>query len=249
LEFKSNVSPEDAVYVRRNIFVTNPESAKGGQDAPNLQTLKSLIPTAKNNQTRVVSKQDLLARIYTLPSEFGRVFRASIADNPINPLSIMIYLISLDSFGRMVPAPDSLKLNLSNYLNEFRLISDAYDVLDAKVINFGITYEIYLDKKVNKQQTVINVNNRIAEAFDRKYFQIDQPIVVDDVVNVIINTPGVISLADLRIFPKTGSERDRTYSEFQFNFESSTKKGIIRAPLGSIFELRYPSFDVVGAAV
>jgi hypothetical protein len=211
--------------------------------------LKALIPTAKNNQSRIVSRQDLLARIYTLPSEFGRVFRASVADNPINPLSIVIYLVSLDADGRLVPSPDSLKLNLSNYLNEFRLISDAYDVLDAKVINFGITYEIYLDRKVNRQQTILNVNNRIADAFDRKYFQIDQPIVVDDVVNVIINTPGVISLADLRIFPKTGTERNREYSDFQFNFESSTKKGIIRAPMGSIFELRYPSFDVIGAAV
>jgi len=249
LEFKNNVQPEDAIYVRRNIFLTNPAPAQGGQDAPSLQTLKSFIPTARNNQSRIVNKQDLLARIYTLPSEFGRVFRASLADNPINPLSIVIYLISLDSFGRLVPASDSLKINLSNYLNEFRLISDAYDVLDAKVINFGINYEIYLDRKVNRQQTILNVNNRIAEAFDRKYFQIDQPIVVDDVVNVIINTPGVISLADLRIFPKTGVERDRTYSNFQFNFESSTKKGIIRSPMGSIFELRYPSFDIIGAAV
>jgi hypothetical protein len=249
LEFKPNVSPEDAVYVRRNMFVTNPAAAQGGQDAPDLQTLKALIPTAKNNQSRIVSRQDLLARIYTLPSEFGRVFRASVADNPINPLSIVIYLVSLDADGRLVPSPDSLKLNLSNYLNEFRLISDAYDVLDAKVINFGITYEVYLDRKVNRQQTILNVNNRIADAFDRKYFQIDQPIVVDDVVNVIINTPGVISLADLRIFPKTGTERNRDYSETQFSFESSTKKGIIRAPMGSIFELRYPSFDVIGAAV
>jgi hypothetical protein len=248
-EFKSNVQPDDAIYVRRNIFVTNPAPAQGGQDAPDLQTLRSLIPTAKNSQVRVVSKQDLLARIYTLPSEFGRVFRASIADNPVNPLSIIIYLISLDSSGRMVPASDSLKLNLSNYLNEFRLISDAYDVLDARVINFGVTYEVYLDRKVNRQQAILNINNRIATAFDRKYFQIDQPIVVDDIVNSIINTLGVISLADLRIFPKTGIERDRQYSDFQFNFENSTKKGIIRAPLGSIFELRHPSFDIVGSAV
>jgi hypothetical protein len=249
LEFKPNVLPEDAVYVRRNMFVTNPAAAQGGQDAPSLQTLRALIPTVKNNQSRIVSRQDLLARIYTLPSEFGRVFRASVADNPINPLSIIIYLISLDADGRLSPAPDTLKLNLSNYLNEFRLISDAYDVLDARVINFGITYEVYLDRKVNRQQTILNINNRIADAFDRKYFQIDQPIVVDDVVNVIINTPGVISLADLRIFPKTETERNREYSDFQFNFESSTKKGIIRAPMGSIFELRYPSFDVIGAAV
>jgi hypothetical protein len=249
LEFNSNVLTEDAVFVRRNLLVNNKQPAQGGRDAPSIQELKSLIPAAKNNQTRIVSKEDLLARIYTLPSEFGRVYRASITSNPVNPLSIVIYVCSLDKDGLIVPSPDNLKINLSNYLNEFRLISDAYDVLDARVINFGISYEVYLDKKVNRLQTIININNEIAKAFDRKFFQIDQPVIVDDVVNVIINVPGVISLSDLKIFPKTGLIQERQYSNINFDFESNTKKGIIRAPIGSIFELRFSEFDIIGSAI
>ena len=72
--------------------------------------------------------------------------------------------------------------------NEFRLVSDAIDVLDARICNLRIVYEVYLDKMVNKQMTLLNINSRIADAFQLKYFQIDQPLIIDDVINVILNS-------------------------------------------------------------
>ena len=82
-----------------------------------------------------------------------------------------------------------------------------------------------------------------------KYFQIDQPMVIDDFTNIIINTESVISLVDLVIFPKHGTEIDRQYSTFTFPFEASTKKGILRPPTGGIFELKFPEFDIKGHAI
>ena len=63
-------------------------------------------------QSRVVSKDDLLARIYTLPSDFGRVFRAGIHQNPNNPLAAELYIICLDNKRKLTVAPDALKKNL-----------------------------------------------------------------------------------------------------------------------------------------
>jgi hypothetical protein len=184
-----------------------------------------------------------------LPAQFGRVFRASIADNPVNPMSLLVYVACLDSESKLTSAPDSLKLNLSKYLNEFRLISDAYDVLDARIINFGITYEVYLEKSANRTATVQSINRRISESLNQKYFQIDQPLIIDDIVNIIINSNGVIALSNLRVYPINGIVENREYANTRFSFESSTKKGIIRGPVGSIFELKYSNNDIIGSAV
>ena len=262
IEFNNSPSPSDALSVRQSVSCTNPIRAKGAGPAPNIEELRALIPSARNAQMRTVTRDDLIARVYTLPSKFGRVFRVAINDNPVNPLSVVMHVLSLNRDGKLDISPDTLKTNLSKYLNEFRLVSDAIDVLDAAIINFEIKYEVYLDKSVNKQVTLLNINTKLADALQIKYFQIDQPLIIDDIVNVILNTEGVISLTALDIRPKEPlslpqplddtfyQEKDgRTYSSFTFPFESSTKNGIIRPPQGTIFELRYPENDIVGIAI
>lgn len=249
IEFRNSPSPSEALATRQSVAVDNEEPARGGANAPTIEDLRGLIQSARNAQSRTVTRDDLLARIYTLPASFGRVFRVGLANNTINPLALTMYVICQDRNGRLTVAPDTLKENMSKYLNEFRLISDAIDILDASVINFGIEYEVYVDKNSNKPSILQNINSRIADAFQLKYFQIDQPIIIDDIVNLIINTPSVVSLVDLKVYPITGLVESRDYSTFGFSFENSTKKGILRGPQGSIFELRFPEFDIKGAAI
>lgn len=249
IDFMNSVSADDAIFVRRNVQVNNPQPALGGQNAPSLDFLKSLIPTAKNAQNRIVTKQDLLSRIYTLPSEFGRIYRASVSHNPNNPLATTIYVVSISRDEVLVHASDTLKINLSKYLNEFRLVSESYDILDASITNFAIEYDVYLEKNVNRIQSIQTINNRIANAFNKSNFQIDQPLIVDDIVNVIINSPNVISLFNLKLKPRYGLIGDYQYSEINFPFDASIKNGIIRGKQGSMFELRYPEIDIVGSAI
>tara|TARA_B100000131_G_scaffold87687_1_gene84528 strand:- start:11860 stop:13707 length:1848 start_codon:yes stop_codon:yes gene_type:complete len=249
LEFRNTPIANEALSARQSIKVKNPSPAIGGTNAPTVEDLKALITSARNSQSRVVTREDLLARIFTMPSTFGRVFRASIATNPVNPLSIILYLVSLDRNGNMTVAPDQLKKNLSTYLNEFRLISDAIDILDAKIINFGVKYSVVLAPNVSKVQTIQSINQKIANAMQKKYFQIDQPVIIDDITNIIINSDYVIALSDLRIFPRVGNIENREYSSATFKFEQSTKNGIIFGPAGSIFELRFPDDDIIGSAM
>ena len=82
-------------------------------------------------------------------------------------------ILSLDNNGNLAVSPDQLKINLSNYLNEFRLISDAIDIVDASIINFGIKYEILVDSNSNKQVAIQNVNARLSNALKINLFQID----------------------------------------------------------------------------
>jgi hypothetical protein len=248
IQFRKLPAAEDALSVRQSMSVNNPTSASGGDAAPTLEELRNRIPIARKSQQRIVTRQDLLARIYSLPNEFGRVYRAGISDNPANPMAPLLYIASRDSDGNLSVSPDSLKQNISTYLNEFRLVGDAIDILDAQVINFGVKYSIYVAENANKSQVISSVNQRISSALDKKFFNIDQPIVVDDITNVIINSDYVISIIDLQVYPRFGTIEGRTYSTAAFDFKQSSVKGLIRGNRGSIFELKFPSFDIIGSA-
>ena len=249
ISFPEGISAGESAIVRSSIEVKNLLPAAGGDLAPTLEDLRSRIPSARQSQSRIVSRQDLLARIYAMPNEFGRVFRAGISDNPVNPLSAQLHIISRDRQGNLAVSPDSLKRNLSKYLNEFRLISDAFDILDARVSNYTVKFGVMTAPGANKNGVIQNVIARLKNLLKIDNFQIDQPIVLDDLINVIINTQGVVSLLQLDIEPKTGTDDGRLYSNYNFDFANATRNKIITAPRGTIFELKYPDFDIIGTAI
>jgi len=245
-----NGSPslEEMDLTKSTLSIINPSSASGGERAPTLEDLRKQIPSARQMQSRIVTKQDLLSRIYTLPSRFGRVFRAGIRSNPNNHLATQLFLVSRDKNKKLDIAPDALKKNLRTYLNEYRLISDAIDVLDAQVINYTVTFEIVVNPKANKSVVVQNVISRLKGLLKVDNFQIDQPLLLVDMINAIINTGDVISLVDLKVKDARGMVEDRVYSDISFNVDANTFKGLIVGPPGSIFELKYPDNDIMGSA-
>jgi hypothetical protein len=125
---------------------------------------------------------------------------------------------------------------------------DAVDILDAKVINFQVKYGVVVADNANKSQVVTNINAALASALDVKYFNINQPIIADDITNIIINSDFVISLEELQITPITGNIDGRTYSSATFDFKQTQITGAVIPDRGSIFELKYPDFDIVGTA-
>ena len=145
--FPASATTTQIASVKAGLKVTNLTPATGGDDALSIEDLRAKIPSAQNAQNRIVTREDLLARVYTLPDTFGRVYRAGVTPSIDNTLSSDLSIICRDSDGHLAAASDTLKLNLRNYLNEFRLISESIHVKDASVINFGIEFtirEVYL---------------------------------------------------------------------------------------------------------
>ncbi len=249
IQFPDSVSPSVAATVRSSIDVRNDLPARGGDNSPTIDQLRSQIPSARSRQDRIVTKEDLVARVYTLPSKLGRIYRAGVRPNPNNPLSSQLYICSKDSNGYLTTAPDTLKKNLRTYLNEFRLVNDAIDILDAKVINFRVRFSIIANPSANKPLVLQSVINELLRILTVDNFQIDQPILISDVQSAIINTAGVLSLVDLKIENVSVSSQGRAYSTNSMNVNQSTVRGVIYGPPGGIFELRYPNHDIIGSAL
>lgn len=247
-KFPLAASASQISSIRSSLEVNNPDAASGGEAAPSLNELRSIALSYRNSQSRIVTKQDLIARIYLMPNKFGRVFRVGVRANPNNPLSSVLSIISRDQSGKLIVSPDMLKENLKVFLNESRLISDAIDIVDTQVINLGLLYGITVSGNASTDTVIQTVNNSLKDYFQIENFQIEQPIMISDVVNIILNTPDVVSLVDLsfsNIFQSTG---DLDYSSISFSVNANTDRGMIMCPEGSIFEIRYPDDDIKGSA-
>jgi hypothetical protein len=249
IEFPDACPAVSAATVRASFDVRNDTPAAGGSNAPSLEEVRGQIPAARNQQERIVTKEDLISRIYTLPTKLGRVYRAATRPSPDNPLASQLFICSKDSNGFLTTSTDTLKKNLRIYLNEYRLISDAIDILDTRVINFRVKFTIFVSPNANKSATLQSVISRLSNVLTVNNFQIDQPVMLSDLQNVIINTSGVLSLVDLKIESLSGNVQGRVYSDVTHNVKQYTRRGVVYGPPGSIFELRYPSNDIVGTAL
>lgn len=245
MSFKDSQVASIASAIRASVDVVNYEAASGAKQAPTLDELRMLIPAARNMQARIVTKSDLLARVYSLPSKFGNVYRASVRQNPNNPLASQLFVLSKDNNDKLITTPDTLKKNLRTYLNEYRLISDAIDVVDASIINYRIKAAIIPAPDTNVSDVVKNVILGLQLLLETKKFQIDQPLVIADIMTTILNVQGVLSLIDLKFDNISGFYDNRTYSNTTFDMESNTFKGLIIGSPGSIFELKYPNLDII----
>jgi len=252
-EFPGNPPFQLALAVRSSIQVSNLIPSSGGEDAPEIDDLKNLIPSVKNSQERIVTKEDMLARVYTLPSNFGRVFRAAVRSNPNNPLATQLFIVSRTPDQKLLTvSSDTLKQNLVKYLDPYRMISDSIDILDARVINLSMQFNAVVDPSLNKttvlQQAILQLQN----FFNIRNFYIDQPIIISEVINAIFTINGILSVDydQFKLFKNvTGVVNNRTYCDQAFDVESNISKGVIIPPPGGIFEIRYPEVDIVGKAI
>ena len=249
ITFPKNPANADAVKIRSSLEVNNIERASGGEDALTSAELTALIPTVKNSQERIVTKEDLLARVYTMPSNFGRVFRAAIVSNTHNPLATQLYVISRNENQQLITSPDTLKLNIRKYLNAYRMISDAIDVLDAKVINLQLKFTIVVDPSLNRNVVLASILTKLQNQFNIKKMFIDQPIIISDVVNTIFTVQGVIAVDDVKFVNISGVVNNKQYSENTHDIKAYTKRQLIFPPPGGIFEIRYPEIDIIAKVV
>lgn len=245
--FLDSVPFSTAGNIRDSVNVYNERSSVGGEDAPSLQDQKLAAVLGKNSQGRIVTKEDLIARVYTMPANFGRVYRAAVRDNPNNPFSAQLFIISRNSKNELILSPDTLKENLQLYLSSYRLISDSIDIVDAAIINYGVDYVITIKAGYRNDVVIQNVNSELKKFLKVENFQIDQPIIIGEIENIILNVLGVQSILSLKFSNLSGIVNSNIYSNFKFSFQRNIDRGMIFPTRGAIFEMKIPNENIKGS--
>ena len=242
--FQPGTMFSDAQAIKRSASVENPTAAAGGSAAPTLEELRIMVTSSRTMQNRVVTVDDLLARIYTMPTEFGVVYRANILPNPENSLASLLYVICKDANGKLTVASDALKRNLSTYLNEFRLIGDAIDILDARIINFEIDIKCKFHPSVNKFEVISSIVNTVKGLYPASGINLGKEIILTDINMAVGAIPGVISVADVIISNISGEHNGSVYSTERLNFSLIEDAGIYTPKPYEVLELRYPNENI-----
>jgi len=262
--------------VKQSVAFTNPEASSGGMGAESVEELRENIKAYFQAQGRAVTKEDYIVRTYALPDKYGNISKAYMVQDdqlsgtpqssytiteedigkPIselsnripNPLALNLYVLGYNSNKQLSVVNDAVKENLKIYLSRFRTITDAVNIKNAYVINFGINYKILTQPNYNQDEVLLKASNRIEEYFDIDRWQINQPIMLGDLSYEIAQVEGVASVTNITINNDNTYKVSEGYSGNAFDTAGAIENSIVYPSLDpSIFELKYPGRDIIGS--
>jgi len=247
-------------FIKSTVAVNNPKPATGGKTADTLQDIKNNALGNFATQNRIVTRDDYIIRCYSMSPKFGSVSKAYIVpDDQIsqgdledtiiaNPLAMNLYTLGFNSSKQLTTLNDAIKTNLKNYLGHYRILTDAVNIKDAFIINIGIEFEISVLSNFNSNEVLLNCINSVRNYFNVDKWQINQPIIKSEILNLIANITGVQSVVGVSI--NNLYDTAQNYSGNVYDLESATKRGIIYPSLDpSIFEVKFPNKDIKGRVV
>jgi hypothetical protein len=163
-----------------------------------------------------------------------------------NPFAINMYLLGYNVNGNLTTLNDAVKQNLKTYLEEYRMLTDAVNMLDGFVINIGINYEITVFNNYNKREVLLKANQALINYFDITKWQINEPINLSEIELEIANIDGVSSVQNVEVVNLKGSN----YSTYAYNIKEATRNKIVYPSLDpAIFEIKFPNTDIKGRAL
>ena len=183
--------------------------------------------------------------IYRMPAKFGSVKRCSAQRDPDSRRrNINIYTISEDNFGNLTATNSTIKNNLKTWMNNYRMLSDTIDVLDAFIINYGIEFVVKPSIGADRFTLVDTCINTLTARYSREKMFIGEPIDVADIYTTLSNIEGVLNVSSVKITNKNGAN----YSSVQFDINENTAPdgSSIIIPKNAVAELKYPSVDITG---
>jgi hypothetical protein len=189
-----------------------------------------------------------------MPSDYGSVSKAYIeqpklTDNQVSTIETLnLYILSLNSEGKLDYASNTLKNNLRTYLSQYRMIGDNIEIRDAFIINIGVNFEIIVLPEFNNNEVLLTCINALKTYFNINNWQLNQPILLRDLYVLLDKIKGVQTVKDIFIVNKAGTNQG--YSQYAYDMTAATQNLVIYPSLDpSIFEIRYPDIDIKGRVV
>jgi len=245
-EFNNELSLNTGLVtqVRESLEVTNNEPITGDSDTLTRDEIRLRARSQFAAQGRAVTAQDYESLVYNMPSKFGGVMRACVVNDPSSSnRRLSMYVTSIDNDQNLVKTTDATKNNIKNYLSKHKIMNDVLDIMDAKIVNFGLKYSVVSAPSFNSNAVMTSVNDRLKEYFSDKLY-IGEPVYISEIFNIINKTRGVVDVKKVEIENKTGL----AYSSNTLDiYESMSRDGtFIKVPRNVIMELKFPNLDIKG---
>lgn len=249
IEFNNEADLDQNVigFIRNSLEVNNENPILGYVSNINSQDLKKMAYSTFSSQGRAVTQEDYRSLLYRMPKKFGSIKRANvIRDQHSYKRNLNIYVISENNLLQLQQAPAALKDNAKIWLNENKMINDVVDIIDAKIVNFAIRFQISNDDRFPKEQTLSSCLNSLKEFYKIKP-NIGEPFSISDVYRTLRNVEGVLDVISVVVVNKNGG----SYSPISFDVDKqkSSDNRYIDIPQNVIWEIKFPNSDIQGVVV
>ena len=165
-----------------------------------------------------------------------------------NPFAINMYVLGYDSNKHLVNLNQAVKQNLKTYLGEYRLITDAVNMIDGFIVNIGVDFDVICYSNYNKREVVANCLVKVQDYFNIDNWTFNKPINISELELILANVEGVMSVPSVKISNLCGG--DGNYSPNKYNIDEAIRGKVVYPSLDPcVFEVRYPNKDIKGRAL
>ncbi len=239
-------SPSINENVRQTLRCNNVTAAIGGANLPTTEEVRNMVTYNFAAQKRAVTINDYNSLIRTMPSRFGAPAKAAITEEDNK---IKIEILSYDSNGKLTSSvSNTLKENIANYLSNYRMINDYISVRSAQVIDLEFEFSVAMESTENQGQVITNIVNSVDSYLSPQTNLLGKNVNISDIRRIIQDIPGVSTLADLKVFNKTGGQYSSSETSQRY-LDKNTKQielidDTIFAQPNQIYQIRFPENDI-----
>ena len=245
-------------FVKSTVSSTNIEAAKGGGAGDSVEDVRLNTIANFGAQQRTVTREDYIIRTLSMPPQFGNVTKAYITQDdqisPLtnepnripNPLALNLYTLGYNADKKLSLLNTATKTNLATYLEQYRMLTDAINIKDAFIINIALDFEITTFKNYSNERVLLQCITELKNYFNIDKWQINQPIIISDIKNLIGAVDGVQTIENVTFINKNGTLSG--YSQYIYPINLATRNEVIYPSLDpSIFEVKFPDTDIRGS--
>ena len=211
---------------------------------PSIEEIKRRAGDFFATQNRAVTTKDYQSLIYGMPPQFGAIKRCRVLkDSDSFKRNLNLYVLSENSNQTLVEASVLLKENLKVWIEKVKMVNDTIDIIDGRIVNFGVDLTLISDPEFNKFEVLQRAIFRLSEFYkEPRYF--GEPLYITDIYSLLNKTRGVVDVSDVKFTKRNGgSYSDTTYS-FKDNMSADGRYLIV--PENVCMEMKYPKSDIKG---
>ena len=231
--------------VSNSLEVTNVTAAIGGDDQMATEEVRNYVTFNFAAQNRAVTINDYVARIRTMPAQFGAAAKVGVTEVENK---VKISLLSYTPDGSLTSSVSStLKNNVAEYLSNYRMLNDYIEITSAKVIDISLDIDVVITNDVNQGQVVSNVISSVKDFFDIDSNELGETISLSQLYGKISEQPGVLNVIDVRVYNEIGG----TYSNSQISQLTNPTTNQIQVIDQTLFflpdeipQIKYPDVDI-----
>lgn len=239
-----NVPSATRISIINSMECTNEEPIFTTKFNPDIEDIKMQAMDTFASQGRAVTAQDYESAVYHMPGKFGSVTRArAVKDNDSLKRNINLYILSTNTANQFALCNSATKQNVKNWINKYRMINDTIDIMDARIVNIGIEFDIYIAEPHNKYVVLENCLAKLREKYRKKMF-IGEPLNIFDIYTILNKVDGVADVSNVTINNKSGTQYSGDFLNLKRYMTSDGRR--IIPPENVVFEVKYVLDDIVG---